>query len=214
MTRSKVTERLNSLFPREGFSFVEIDPSYYRPSKDINIRPRRDTYTLYEIKQSSDLFFTDQKSDSILEEKYAMQKQCRQCLHRDRIIQLQRDDLTRLYQQNKKLNHQLRSSILLNRYYEDDIEKLKHHLKKTNSHLFDYQLNFDQLKQKILSDKNKYSKKKDDEQVNQEEEEDDDEVEEETTIDHIKRLRYEIQMYNRIVAAKEKEEEKLNKNKI
>ena len=180
------------------------------PSPDDMTRQRRDTYTIFKVKQPSDLFFTDRKPElnqhnSLLEEKYKQQKECEKCIRSNRIINLQRQDLIRLYNQNKQLNHQLHSSILLNHQYKNDIERLKHHLTKVNSHLYQYQTNFDDLKQKILSDKKTHPKIDEEEEEEEEEEERD---EEDITIDHIKRLRYEIQMYNRIVAAKEKNEQK------
>ena len=76
------------------------------------------------------------------------QQECEECLRRNRVIDLQRQDLIRISNQNKQLNHQLRSSILLNQQYESESQKLKHHLNKVNSHLYEYQRNFDHLKQK------------------------------------------------------------------
>jgi hypothetical protein len=67
-----------------------------------------------------------------------------------------------------------------------------------NSRLYEYHINFDQLKQTIISEKK--TSPKIDEQKDEEDKQD-------TTIDHLKRLRYEVQMYKRIVAAKQKQEE-------
>jgi hypothetical protein len=67
-------------------------------------------------------------------------------------------------------------------------------------------MNFDHLKQKLIFEK-KTNPKIDDDDEQEEEQEDD-------TIDHIKRLRYEIHMYNRLVAAKEKQEAKNEQNPI
>lgn len=180
---------------------------YITAPEDL-IRPRRDTYTTYEVKPRSGLFFTDRKSDenhnkSFLKETYKKQNECEECLQRDRIIYLQQQDLRRLYQQNKQLNKQLHSSILLNHQYENHIKTYKLHLTKVNTNLSEYQINYDDLKQKILSDQKTKTK------IDEEQEEVDDDDNE--PVDHIKRLRYEIQMYNRIVAAKEKQEKNQEK---
>ena len=82
--------------------------------------------------------------------------------------------------------------ILLNHQYEEDIQRLKYHITKVNSHLYEYQINFDQLKQKIVSEK----------KIDQETKED----KQDMTTDHLKRLPYEVQMYNRILAAKQQQE--------
>jgi hypothetical protein len=119
------------------------------------------------------------------------------------MIHLERQRLLRLYDENKKLNEQLRSSASLNQRYKDDIQKLRYHLTKVNSHLYEYQINFDQLKQKIVSEK-KTNPKIDEEK----------EDKQDMTIDHLKRLRYEVQMYNRIVAAKQHQEEKNEQKQI
>ena len=185
------------IFKKKTFSCsIESDCSHFSPPTERD-RPRRATYTIYEMKQpSSDGFFTER---NVYNERYSKEKPCAECYRRNRIIEHQKQDLSRLYEQNKLLKHELRSTISINQQYEHDLTKLKHHLNKVNSHLYEYQTNFDGLKQKILSDKKKYSKENHD---------DEHESEEETTVDHIKRLRYEIQMYNRIVAAKEKEQDK------
>jgi len=173
------------------------------PPENIT-RQRRDTYTTFDVEHSSGPFFTDSKPNenatvSVLQEEYKKQQQCEKCLRRDRIIHLQHQDLIRMHNQNKQLDHQLRSSILLNHQYENETQKLKHHLNKINSHLYEYQMNYDHLKQKIISEK----------KTNPKIDEDEDEQEhEDETIDHLKRLRYEIHMYNRLVAAKEKQEAK------
>jgi hypothetical protein len=202
---------VNNLFflsTKKIFFYLESD-SARDTSSDNLTRPRRDTYTIYEVKQSSGPFFTDRKSTqnrntSILQEKYKKQQECEECLRRDHIIHHERRDLQYLYNQNKKLTNQLRSYILLNHQYKDDIQKLKYHLTKVNSHLNEYQINYDHLKQKIVYDKKPNPK------IDEEEEEQD--TQDDT--DHIKRLRYEIQMYNRIVAAKQKQEEKTEQNQF
>jgi len=174
-------------------------------SPDNVNRTRRDTFTTYQLKQPSASFFTDRNLNqsiniSVLQDKYEKQQtpQCQECVHRDHIIHSERQHLLRLHDENRKLDEQLRSSILLNRQYENDNQKLKYHLTKMNSRLYEYHINFDQLKQTIISEKK--TSPKIDEQKDEEDKQD-------TTIDHLKRLRYEVQMYKRIVAAKQKQEE-------
>ena len=179
-------------------------------TSDDTPRLRRDTFTTYQVKQSSGSFFTDRKPHQnltvpILQQKYKKQQECQECIHREHIIRFERQKLLRLYDENKKLNEQLHSSTLLNQQYKDDIQKLKYHLAKVNSHLYEYQINFDQLKQKIVSGKKTSPK------ITEDKEE---EKEEDTTNDHLKRLRYEVQMYNRIVAAKQQQEQKNEQYKI
>jgi hypothetical protein len=69
-------------------------------------------------------------------------------------------------------------------------------------------MNLNHLKQQIVSDKKASPKVDEEEEEEEEEEEQQQEDKQEVTSNHIKRLRYEIQMYNRIVAAKQKQEQK------
>ena len=158
------------------------------PQSEQKTRARCKTYTIYETKQPSAEFFTDRDgSIPVLKEKYRrQQRQCDDCLRRNRLLELQREDLLRLYNQNKRLNHQLGSAVLQNRQFKSEIEKLKENLSECRTNLHD-------LKKKILSQ----PKTEDEEEQN----------EEELTMDHLKRLRYEMQMYNRLVAAKDKSEQ-------
>src|SRR5690348_10373393 len=101
------------LINKKKHFFVELNSSHVT-SIENETRPRRDTYTTYEIRQSSGAFFTDRipnknPSTSILQEKYKKQQECQECIHRDRIIHRQRQDFLRLYTQNKQLANQLRS---------------------------------------------------------------------------------------------------------
>ena len=147
-------------------------------------RPRCNTYTIHQVKQPSARFFTDQNEHvPMVKEKY--RKQCEDCLRRNRLIDLQREDLLRLYNQNKRLNRQLGSVVLENRQYQQEIQRLKGQLKES-------QKNLNELQQKLSPES----------QLDEEEEEEDGE---ENPVDHIKRLRYEIEMYNRLVVAKEKQ---------
>lgn len=177
-----------NFFSEKKTSFVESDS----PQSEQKTRPRCKTYTIYQTKQPAREFFTDLNGDTpILQQKYQRQQQqqqrrCEDCLRRNRLIELQREDLLRLYNQNKRLNHQLGSAVLKNRQHENEIEKLKEHLSE-------YQRTLRDLKQKMSS-----------ETKPDEEQEQDEEI---LTMDHLKRLRNEIQMYNRLVAAKDKSEQ-------
>ncbi|CAF0851391.1 unnamed protein product [Adineta steineri] len=185
--------------------FCQLD-SLLITSENVNRRRRRNTFVTYKIKQPPESFFTDGKSHpnpnniSILQEKYAKQQQCQECIQHKHIIHYERQRLLRLYDENRNLTEQLRSSVLLNRQYENDIFKLKEHLRIVNSHLYEYHINFDELKQKIESEKK--TTPKIDEEVQEEEDKHD------TTLEHIKRLRDEVHMYNRLVNAKQQEEQK------
>ncbi|CAF0980826.1 unnamed protein product [Adineta steineri] len=175
-------------------------------SENVNRRRRRNTFVTYKTKEPPESFFTDGKSHpnpnniSILHEKYAKQQQCQECIQHKHIVHYERQRLLRLYDENRNLTEQLRSSVLLNRQYENDIFKLKEHLRIVNSHLYEYHINFDELKQKIESEKK--TTPKIDEEVQEEENKHD------TTLEHIKRLRDEVHMYNRLVNAKQQEEQK------
>ncbi|CAF3445168.1 unnamed protein product [Rotaria sp. Silwood1] len=177
------------------------DSLHFTSSENVT-RPRHDTFTTYQVTQPSELFFTEEKSNqitnvSVLQDEYKKQHECQECIRRNHIIHIERQKCLRLYEENKKLNEQLRSSILRNNQYEKDIQKLKYHLTTMNSHLDEYQTSFDQLKQKIVSEKKTTSK------IDKEKQIETDEDKHDMTSDHLKRLRYEIQMYNRLVAAKQ-----------
>lgn len=182
------------------------DSVFYTPSANL-IRQRRDTFTTYQLQKPSESFFTDRKSNStanvaFLEEKYAKQQQCQECIRRHHIINYQRRHIAQLYDENKKITEQLRSSIMANDKYEQDIERLNYHLRKMNTHLYQYQINLDHLKQKNTPDKKTSPK------IGREPEVITNDDESVLTNDHLKRLRYEVEMYNRIVAAKQHKEEK------
>ncbi|UJR30178.1 hypothetical protein I4U23_017718 [Adineta vaga] len=196
----------SSSFINSSDEFIEVDSIYdghdslVTTSEPIN-RNRSETFTTYQVKELSDSFFTLGKTNqpannSLLLETYTKQQICQQCIHRDRIIHYERQRLLRLYDENKQLHEQLNSSLLLNHQYETDIQNMKHHLKKVNGHLYDYRLNYDQLKQKLMSEN-----KRDEEKIEHEDKQ-------ESTMEHLKRLRYEVNMYNRLIAAKQQQEYK------
>lgn len=118
----------------------------------------------------------------MMKEKY--REQCEDCLRRNHLIDLQRDDLLLLYKQNKRLNQQLGSIVQQNRQYQQEIERMRGELK-------DCQKTIVKLQQNLAPESQT------DEEEGEEEEED--------PVDHVKRLRYEIKMYNRLVLAKEKQ---------
>jgi hypothetical protein len=124
------------------------------------------------------------ESLSYLEEKYAKQKPCRDCSRRAYLLQVEQQRLDRVSHDNQKLHSQIRSSIALNRHYADENRRLKSHLDKINTHLYQYQQNFDRLKQKIVS-----HPKSEEEQIH---------------VDHLQRLRHEVEIYNRHVAGKDR----------
>lgn len=183
-----------------------LDSSVFLPSENT-ARERRDTYTTRNMNQPSDIAFIDRKfnynkNTSVLQEIYKKQDRCQECVHRHQTIQYERQQRLYLYEENKRLTEQLRSSKQLNRQYEEDIQNLKYYLKRMNSYLYEYQFNFDQLKQKIASDKKTNPK------INEEKQVEIVEVKQDTIADHLKRLRHEIDMYNRLVAAKQQQEQK------
>ncbi|CAF1493056.1 unnamed protein product [Rotaria magnacalcarata] len=185
---------------------------FLSPPETAN-RERSDICTTYEMTQPSGLLFTDKKISnngnvSVLQENYRKQKECQECIRRYHKLLFERQQTIRLYEENKKLNEQLRLSVLLNHQYKEDIQQLKYYLRKMNSHLCDYQINFNQLQQKIVSQKTINLK------INEEKKVEIDDDEQDMTIDHLKRLQYEIQMYNRLVAAKQEQEEKRLQNQI
>ena len=141
---------------------------------------------------------TQYESRSYLMDNYQKQRLCKECPHRHYLLQVEHERLQRLYNENKKLHEQLRSSLSLSRHYKDENYRLKDHLIKINAHLYQYQLNIDQLKQEI------HSEKKTSPKIQIEDSAD----EQQRRLEHLKRLRYEIEMYNRLTAAKEKQEEK------
>lgn len=166
---------------RTNLSLIESNSS----PLEQETRPRCSTYTIQQVKQPSARFFTDRNGHvPMVKEKY--RKQCEDCLRRNRLIDLQREDLLRLYNQNKRLNHQLGSMVLQNRQYQQEIDRSKDQLKEC-------QKNLHELQKKLSPDS----------QIDDNEEEEEDG--EENPVDHIKRLRYEMQMYNRLVIAKEKQ---------
>jgi hypothetical protein len=113
---------------------------------------------------------------------------CQECLHREHMLHNEQQRLLDLSNENKKLIKQLRASISLNHQYQDENQKLKHHLTQLNTRIHEYQMNFEALKQKMVSEK-KFKPKEDME------------------IDHLKRLRHEVHVYNQFIAAKRKEED-------
>ena len=127
------------------------------------------------------------ESVSYLQENYERQRQCRECSRRAHLLHVEQQRLQRASRENQKLHEQIRSSIALNRHYADENRRLKAHLDKINTHLYQYQLNFDQLKQKIQTN----PKNEDEEQMH---------------VDHFQRLRHEVEMYNRHVAAKDRDD--------
>ncbi|CAF2981015.1 unnamed protein product [Rotaria sp. Silwood2] len=188
------------------------DSSLFASFENVT-RPRHDTFTTYQVTEPCELFFTEGKSNqtanvSILQEEYKKQHGCQECIHRNHILPLERQKFLRLYEENKKLNEQLRASILRNHQYEEEIQKLKYHLTKINSHLYEYQINFDQLKQKIVSEKKTNPK------IDKEKQIETDEDKHNMTSDHLKRLRYEVQMYNRLVDAKQQQEQKMIQKRL
>ena len=123
---------------------------------------------------------------------------CEQCQELEYLLQVEQQRVEIFQHENQKLIHQLRKSIQQNYEYEYENEQLRSRLKKMNSHLYQHQRNFDGLKQKIAVEK----------KTNPKLIEENDEDQQEKTSEHLKRLRYEVQMYNRLVAAKENEEER------
>jgi hypothetical protein len=173
-----------------------------RVTSDHVNRARGETFTTYQLNQPSQSFFTAGKSKQLVNvsmhhpaDKLTKQPHCQECIHRDRIIQYDRQRLLRLYDENRQLHEQLRSSASLTRQYENDIQKMKQHLKKVNAQLYEYHLSYDQLKQTIALEKKR-------------DEEKEEEDKQQATMEHLKRLRYEVDMYNRLVAAKQQQEHK------
>jgi hypothetical protein len=111
-----------------------------------------------------------------------VEKICQECLRRENLLQDENRQLVRAYEGNRKLSEQLRSSVILNRQYQEENEKLKQHLTKMNILLQESQMNFDLLK------RNRVKQEFEDEQI--------------------KRLRHEIQVYNQFILTKRKEEQK------
>ncbi|CAF1003601.1 unnamed protein product [Rotaria sordida] len=195
-------------FPETNNTNDGNDSLHFTSSENV-IRQRHDTFTAYQVTQPSELFFTEEKSNpitniSILQEQYKKQHECQECIRRNYIIHFERQKFLRLYEENKKLNEQLHLSIQHNHQYEEDIQKLRYYLKKMNSHLYEYQINFDYLKQKIISEKKTNSK------IDKEKQIETDEDKYNMRIDHLKRLRYEVEMYNRLVIAKQQQQQEQN----
>ena len=111
-----------------------------------------------------------------------VEKICQECLRRENLLQDENRQLVRAYEENRKLSEQLRSSVILNRQYQEENEKLKQHLTKMNALLQESRMNFDLLK------RNRVKQEFEDEQI--------------------KRLRHEIQVYNQFILTKRKEEQK------
>lgn len=122
---------------------------------------------------------------SYLQENYAKQKQCRECSRRAYLLHVEQQRLDRVSHDNQKLHEQIRSSIALNRHYAEENRRLKSHLDKINTHLYQYQQNFDQLKQKLGTHPKS-------------------EEQEQSHVDHFQRLRHEVEIYNRHVADKDR----------
>lgn len=118
---------------------------------------------------------------------------CQECLHRENLLRDENRQLVRIHEENRKLSEQLRSLILLNQQYQEENHKLKQHVTKLNVHLQESRMNLNLLKQKLISDRPK----------------------KDFGDDHIKRLRHELQVYNQVIAAKRREEQKhFEKNKL
>ena len=188
---------------------------------------RRHASTTYPTRQPLEPLPIDRRplkshSVSVLHDRFDKQQPCQECLRRDRLYYVEHQRLVRFYQENKKIYAELRASVALNRQYEEENRRLKSHVAKLNSQLYEFQMNFDQAKQKSSSKKkttSKFDAKKavidDDEDEDENDDDDDDDDQEEATTDHIKRLRHEVQMYNRLVAAKQQQqEEKLRRKQL
>ncbi len=148
-------------------------------------RRRSSTFITYQIQQpsKSESFFTE---ESI----HFKQKQfCQECLRRENLLQNEHQRLLRIHNENRKLSEQLRSTILLNHKYQEENSRLKQHLTKIGIHLREYQMNYDLLKQQILSEKNNKLKQNIDD-------------------DQLKRLRHELHVYNQVIIDKQKKEQK------
>ena len=114
-------------------------------------------------------------------------KICQECLRRENFLQEENQQLVRAHEQNRKLSEQLRSSVFLNRQYQEENDKLKQHLTKMNILLQESQMNLHLLKQKTGAS---------------------DRAKQELEDEQIKRLRHEIQVYNQFILTKRKEEQK------
>jgi hypothetical protein len=182
---------------------------------------RRHASTTHPTRQPLESLPIDRKalkshSVSVLQDKFEKQQPCQECLRRDRLYYIEHERLVRFYHENRKIYEELRASVALNRQYEQENRRVKSHVAKLNSQLYEFQMNSDQVKQRSPSKKkttSKFDAKK--AQIDDEEEDDDDKEEEEATTDHIKRLRHEVQMYNRLVTAKQQQqEEKLRRKQL
>ena len=184
---------------------------------------RRHASTTYPIRQPLESLPVDRRalkshSVSVLQSKFENQQPCQECLRRDRLYYVEHQRLVRFYHENKKIYEELRASVALNRQYEEENRRLKSHVAKLNAQLYEFQMNFDQVKQKSSSKKkttSKFDARKAEIDEHEDDDDDDDDDKEEATTDHIKRLRHEVQMYNRLVTAKQhQQEEKLRRKQL
>jgi hypothetical protein len=108
------------------------------------VRKRRSTCVTYQI-----------QSQPVFTEKSRQTQLCQECLRRENLIQTEHQNLLRIQKENKNLSEQFRSLILLNQQYEEENIRLKQYLTKLNTHLQEYQMNFNLLRQKMISEKKK-----------------------------------------------------------
>ncbi|CAF0790589.1 unnamed protein product [Adineta steineri] len=153
-------------------------------------RRRSSTFVTYEIRPPS-------KTQSVPSNKNIhskvnlspkSQESCSECQRRENVLHNEHERLLHVYNENRKLNEQLRLATLTNHQYQEENSKLKQHLTKMNTHLKEYQVNYDLLKDKLTLEK-----------INQ--------PKQNIPTDPIKRLRHELQIYNEVIAAKQQKEQ-------
>ncbi|UJR16322.1 hypothetical protein I4U23_003228 [Adineta vaga] len=156
------------------------------------LRRRSSTFVTYELRapSKSQSLHSARTIPSKINSAFKTSKAtCQECHRRENLLRNEHQRLLHVYNENRRLNEQLRSVALINHQYQEENSKLKLHLTKVNTHLKEYQVNFDLLKQLMIVDKHNKSKSN---LPNGD--------------DQLKRLRHELHAYNEIVAAKQQQE--------
>ncbi|CAF1469492.1 unnamed protein product [Adineta ricciae] len=114
---------------------------------------------------------------------------CQDCHRRENLLRNEHERFVQICNENRRLNEQLRSAVIANHHYQEENTRLKLHLNKVSTHLREYQVNFNLLNQQLTAQKNNKCI-----------------LNGSTSVDQLKRLRYELNAYNASVAIKQQQD--------
>jgi hypothetical protein len=174
------------LFARGSNEYVPIDAARLvdvrRSDLTSNERQRRDVRLTPRSTPRRDV---DDEPDQ--------RRRCDRCQRLADQLRWEEQRLDRLNEENMRLRHRIRASIALNRHYEDEQQRMRTEFDRIQSRLIQHQIQLDRSNETIVSQTKSARRKV---------ERDTHDNEQRTIVENLKRLRYEIQMYNRLVTSK------------